>query len=459
MRPAEKQEPNQSPSLFKAIRLAIFLAIVCAFLSTSLPPSLAQGDLRITFIDIGQGDAAWIKTPDEWDILIDGGRQSEGPDLVSYLQSQGVSDIEVLILSHPHADHVGGLVTVLENMDVDQALTNCQAYSSNIYQTFQDLLNSNGIPTTCVRDGDTFTWGAYISATAVNPPEPLMSGTASDPNNNSIVFRITYGSIDFLFTGDVQSEAESAILGRGPTLEAEILKVAHHGSKYSSTESFLAEVGPEIAVISVGASNPYGHPSPETLQRLRDAGATVCRTDDDGTIVATTDGTTYSVQCGASYIYLPLVLKAWPPTPTPTFTPTPTATPALTPTPTFTPTATPTSTPVPSPADVRVNPACCQFDAPGNDHYNLNQEYVCFTNWGGSPQNMTNWKVRDVANHTYTFPAFVLATGASVTLHSGSATNTATDLYWGSGSAIWNNDGDTVYLYDSGWNLVDSYSY
>jgi competence protein ComEC len=121
--------------------------------------------------------------------------------------------------------------------------------------------------------------------------------TGPDPiNNNSVVLRISYDTIDFLFTGDIESEAEAKILARGRTVEAEILKVAHHGSGSSSTALFLAQVDPEIAVISVGASNPYGHPDPETLARLYDAGATIYRTDLQGTIVVTTDGTTYSVR-------------------------------------------------------------------------------------------------------------------------------------------------------------------
>lgn len=277
-------------------------------------PSDATGLLRVTFIDVGQGDAAWLNTPDGWDIVIDGGRQSHGPTLVSYLEGQGVTDIEVLILSHPHADHVGGLVAVLQNMDVDKALMSCQDYSSYVYQTFLALLDGNGIAYTCVRDGDTFAWGTYVSAVATNPPDPPMSGTGSDINNNSVVLRITYGSIDFLFTGDVESEAEAAILVTGPTLEAEVLKVAHHGSDSSSTEAFLTQVDPEEAVISVGASNQYGHPSGQTLQRLRSAGATGYRTDLHGTILVETDGTTYWVQPERSvYIFLPLSLRGlWP---------------------------------------------------------------------------------------------------------------------------------------------------
>ncbi len=270
--------------------------------------------LQVTFLDVGQGDAAWLKTPDGWDILIDGGEKSEGPGLVSYLQSHGVTDIEVLILSHPHADHVGGLITVLESMEVDEALTNCQSYDTATYQEFQELLVSKGVITTCVRDGNNFVWGDYISAAAVNPPEPL----TSDANNNSIVLRISYDTIDFLFTGDIESEAESAILERAPPVEAEVLKVAHHGSQYSSTAPFLTAVDPETAVISVGP-NSYGHPTAEAIQRLHDAGATIYRSDLRGTIVVTTDGTTYSVQPTRNlFLYPPLVMKGWSSTPYPT---------------------------------------------------------------------------------------------------------------------------------------------
>jgi len=296
-----------------AIVLLLLIAVSIALWAPPTP-SAATGLLQVTFLDVSQGDAAWLKTPDGWDILIDGGEESEGPGLVSYLQSHGVTDIEVLVLSHPHADHVGGLIAILENMGVDGAVTNCQDHSSTVYQTFKDLLATKAIPTVCARDGDSLAWGSYISATVVNPPDPLM--TAPDPiNNNSVVLRISYDTIDFLFTGDIESEAEAGILGRGRTVEAEILKVAHHGSGSSSTTLFLAQVAPEIAVISVGASNPYDHPDPEALQRLRDAGAAIYRTDLHGTIVVTTDGTTYWLEPETSYLYLPLVMKGWPPAP------------------------------------------------------------------------------------------------------------------------------------------------
>ena len=188
--------------------------------------NLPDGKLHVTFLDVGQGDSAWLNTPDGWDILIDGGESWQGQELVSYLEGHGVVDIEVMILTHPHADHVGGLVAVVQNLEVDQVLSNCQPHTSGIYQTFQDLITDEGIPVECVRDGDIFVWGSYVSATAVHPPDPLMSGTGSDLNNNSIVLRITHGSIDVLFTGDIEAAGEVEILSGGATLEAEVLKVA-----------------------------------------------------------------------------------------------------------------------------------------------------------------------------------------------------------------------------------------
>lgn len=299
---------------YKVPQAAIVLLLLTAVgiaLWALLTPSAATGLLlQVTFLDVGQGDAAWIKTPDGLDILIDGGKKSAGPGLLSYLQSQEVTEIEVLVLSHPDADHVGGFITILENMDVGKALLNCQRPETDTYKEFETLLVAKEVITTCVRDGHNFTWGAYITASAVNPAEPLMSGT----NNNSIVLRVSYEIIDFLFTGDIESEAEAEILGRGRTVEAEILKVAHHGSQYSSTAPFLTAVDPKMAVISVGP-NSYGHPTAEAIQRLRDAGATIYRTDLQGTIVVTTDGTNYSVEeeIPLTYTYLPLIMKNYAP--------------------------------------------------------------------------------------------------------------------------------------------------
>lgn len=289
---ASRKEP--ASWLVRSVALVGILALLClGHLATS---SSATSLLRVTFMDVGQGDAAWLNTPDGWDVLIDGGPESAGADLVSYLQSQGVADIEVMVLTHPHADHVGGLVAVLESLEVYLVLSSCQDYPTSIYQEFKNLIDSEAISLSCVRDGDSYTWGGYVTAVAVHPPEPLISGSGSDVNNNSLVFRVTLGTVDFLFTGDIEGEAESSILGRSETVDAEVLKVAHHGSNSSSTMTFLSAVGADEAIISVGTSNPYGHPGDEALQRLGSAEATLYRTDLHGTILVETDGASYSVQ-------------------------------------------------------------------------------------------------------------------------------------------------------------------
>ena len=264
-----------------------------------------------------------------------------------------------MVLSHPDADHVGGLITLLRNMPVLLVIHNGQAGTSATYGRFAEAIQTIGVPTLIVRAGQSLSWGA-LAAVVLNPTDPLTSNV----NDNSVALRLSYGAIDFLFSGDIGANAESNILSRaGPGgIEDEILKVAHHGSKYSSSASFLSAVQPNVAIIEVG-QNSYGHPAPETLARLVTAGATVYRTDIGGTIVVTTDGVTWTVSSENEpsptpegvFAYLPLVVRPpQPPTATPTATPAATETPTATATPTktgtFTPaiTATETSTATPT---------------------------------------------------------------------------------------------------------------
>lgn len=491
-------------AVWGSLLILILALFVLAFNTSSvaaLPP------FTVTFVDVGQGDAAWLRTPDGMDILIDGGRYGHA---LQYLQGHGSPDIETMVASHPDADHIGGLVPILETLAVYQVVRDGQTHSTQTFQDFVDLISFAGIPDRFARWPESYTWGCCVTAQVLNPVEPL---AFTDLNENSVVLRVSHEEIDFLFTGDIGAPAENDILGRRSDIRSEILKVSHHGSSGGSTADFLSAVQPETAVVSVGP-NAYGHPSREVLERIAQLGAAVYRTDRLGSITVASNGSTYSISPSQTLtvtVHLPLILRnSSPPvrTPTPTATatstptrtstltntptatqptftstvtpsptPTPTVEPIATPapthtsTPTFTPTPTrtatllPTSTPTPTatstlaPADVQVSGFCSQFDAPGNDRENLNGEWVCFTNHGGGPADMTSWWVEDEANHTYTFPPFTLPDGATVRLHTGSGSDTQTDLYWGSGRAIWNNSGDTVFLYDAGGRLVDAYSY
>ena len=268
-------------------RAAMVLLVVVALLTVAR--ANAGAPLVVTFLDVGQGDCEWLRAPDGQDIVIDGGVEAEGPNVLSYLQSHGVTDIEVMVLSHPDGDHVGGLVTLLQNMPVALVVHNGQTSTSAVYQRFADAIQARAIPTLVVRAGQTLSWGP-VSATVINPVDPLLPAT----NDSSVALRVSYGDVDFLFPGDIGSAAESALLGRGTNIEAEVLKVAHHGSRYSSSDPFLAAVQPHVAVIEVGA-NSYGHPAPESISRLQRAGATVYRTDIDGAVTVTTNGVTWTV--------------------------------------------------------------------------------------------------------------------------------------------------------------------
>ena len=251
--------------------------------SGSAPPTITQA--KVHFIDVGQADSIYIDLPDDNDILIDGGNVGDGSAVVNYLKSQGVDDIELMIATHPHEDHIGGLPAVLEAFNVEQIIDSGKTATSNIYNTYSAAAKAEG----SIRVPDArqnFTWG--------NVALQILTGneTWQDVNDYSVVTRLDCGNIEFLFTGDAETPVENILSG---DISAEILKVGHHGSTSSSSSAFLNKVNPEVAIISVGTGNTYGHPAATTLSKLQGAGATVYRTDLNGHIVVTTDGDTYSV--------------------------------------------------------------------------------------------------------------------------------------------------------------------
>ncbi len=295
---------HRRPALAVPVVAAALLLLAGAAL---WPEGAAHASLPLvaTFLDVGQGDAIWVQTPDGQDLLMDGGPRTDGR-VRDYLLSRGCADVELMVLTHPHADHVSGLVPVLEGMPVHEVWYNGQEYGSAIYGRFLGLIAAEGIVSRTVRAGEAYTRGAVTLQ--ILHPQTLRP---SEANNNSVVCRLSYGELDLLLTGDAEASAEGEMLLRGASLGAEVLKVAHHGSDSSSTLAFLEAVSPEIAVISVGATNPYGHPSPATVARLRALGAAVHRTDRCGTLILTTDGTSYTLAPPGCwlYVYLPLALR------------------------------------------------------------------------------------------------------------------------------------------------------
>ena len=309
--------------------LIVFAILVLLFVYTINTKASPTAPLQVSFIDVGQGDSTLIQDSSGFDVLIDGGRTSAGPTLVAYLRDQGIDDIDVMIASHADSDHIGGLIDVLDMDDipVQQVLYNGYPGNTTTWSDFVSAVSAEGLSLTTAQFPMEVTWGG-TTAHILNP----ISGLSNpDQNDVSIVVLLDQGNIEYLFTGDISSTIEATVVARGTPIAAEVLKVPHHGSKYSTSADFLSSVQPDEAIISVG-DNPYGHPTIETLNRLLNAGANIWRTDELGTIIISSDGFTYSVNGQfpvSDFVYLPIILR-----PIDISTPIPSSTPSPTPTPT-----------------------------------------------------------------------------------------------------------------------------
>ena len=251
-------------------------------------PTASQGELKVHFIDVGQGDSILIDLR-ETEVLIDGGGKS--PGVVAYLNQYVDGTLEVVVATHPHADHIGGLIAVLDIFQVEQIWLNGDTSTSKTYQEFMSRVNNEGASIHEAQRGQSIEVGG-LTLSILHPVIPLFD----DTNNNSIVMRFSYGNVDFLFTGDAEKEAEASILRAGLMVQAEILKVGHHCSKTSSSPQFLNTIKPQLAIYMAGKDNRYGHPHRETINALTQVGAQIYGTDINGTITVTTNGEVFSVK-------------------------------------------------------------------------------------------------------------------------------------------------------------------
>ena len=246
---------------------------------------IAQAELDVHFIDVGQGDATLILCDGEA-MLIDGGPASASQVIYSYLQ-RWTDHLDYMIATHPHEDHIGGLAAALNAVPVDVIYSPVAEWNGASFQAMKRYADEAGTPIIVPYEGDMFALGGSTATILHCWPE------AWGENDMSICLRIDYGSTSFLFTGDAEEMSEYMMLDSGAPLSASVLKVAHHGSRYSSTHEFINAVNPTYAVISCGKDNSYGHPHEETLSRLDPA--IVLRTDELGTIVMHSDGIRISI--------------------------------------------------------------------------------------------------------------------------------------------------------------------
>ena len=255
--------------------------------------SLPDDKLRVTFADVGQGDAAFIVTPGGAQIMMDGGAD---PDEAARIASSNMPfwdrTIDLVILTHPHHDHVAGLTEVLRRYRVLHVLERRLEYDGSAYRDWRAAVEAEGALVTQAAAGQVVAFGDGTVLEVVNPPERLVGGAAADVNNSSVAVRLAYGSASFMLTGDMYVDAESRLLNSGLRVDSDVLKVAHHGSRTSTSEEFLSRVSPVAAVVSVGEGNRYGHPNPDVMQALRDRvpEGLVFLTSERGSIEFTYDG-------------------------------------------------------------------------------------------------------------------------------------------------------------------------
>lgn len=246
------------------------------------------GQLKVHYIDVGQADSILVQQGNS-SMLIDAGNNGDAQVIKNYLDNQGVKSLDVVIGTHGHEDHIGSMDYIINSFKVGNVYFPKQTSTTNTFKDFVSAVKNKGLKLTAPTVGSTFNIGdATITILAPN-------GTSyEDANDYSIVVKVVFGNTSFLLTGDAEAESESEMVSKGLDLSATLLKVGHHGSRSSTGQSFLDKVNPKYAVISVGKGNSYGHPTQDVMDRLKSKNIPVYRTDENGTVVATSDGTNVS---------------------------------------------------------------------------------------------------------------------------------------------------------------------
>ena len=250
----------------------------------------APKNLEIDFLDVGQGDAILIKAPSGQNILVDGGSDKTVIKRLAENLPFYDKQIDLMILTHPHDDHVTGLIDVLKRYEVKRILYTGVVHNAPNYLAWLKLVLSKKVPLTIIDKEQVINLGAGAELKILYPEESLLNKTLADLNDSSIIIKLIYGQSKFLFTGDAGLEVEKKLIAAGADLSAEVLKVGHHGSQYSTSEEFLEKVNPRLAVIEVGKDNDFGHPSLRIIKRLERDGAEIFRTDLNGTVKIISDG-------------------------------------------------------------------------------------------------------------------------------------------------------------------------
>lgn len=245
-----------------------------------------NGNLEISYLNVGQGDSAYIKVND-FDILIDAGPRSDADALLQQLEEKSIDDFEMIIATHPHEDHIGGMAKVFEKYDVESFYMPKVTHTTKTFENMVNAINKEGIKIKQIKEGMSFDLGEGAKIDVYSP----IYESYEEFNDYSPIMKLTFGQNEFMFTGDAEAHAEQDVVAKYPTnLNADVLKFGHHGSSTSSTEEFVKAVSPKYGIISCGVDNTYGHPHRETLEKISKYNIETYRTDKQGQINVTSDG-------------------------------------------------------------------------------------------------------------------------------------------------------------------------
>lgn len=268
--------------------LSFILSVVLIFCCGCYETNLTENNLYVYFIDVGQADCVLI-TLNGKSMLIDGGNIDDGPSVIKFIKKLGIDTLDVVVGTHSHEDHIGGLAAIIDSFNVGTVYSPVDTYHSTCFAEFKDAADRQNGLTICTAG---MAWNIDNADVSVLWPYNTEDLTT---NNTSIVLKVSYGKISFLFTGDLEKAKETSLIESDADLSADILKVGHHGSETSTSYYFLRTVMPSVGIISCGKDNSYGHPHEEPLERLKQAEVSVFRTDELGTISLYTDGNTFTV--------------------------------------------------------------------------------------------------------------------------------------------------------------------
>mgnify|MGYP006285609629 CR=1 FL=1 len=385
-------------------KLIILLTILILCFSTTL---IQAENLAVHFIDVGQGDAILIQLPTQETMLIDAGPNDSGLTVTKYLRNLEIEKIDYLLGTHPHADHIGGLDYIINNFKIDKIYMPNVSHTTN---TFRDVLLA-------VKNKNKKIKGSTAGLEIVSQPKlnlkvSLLSPEGKDYenlNNYSLVTKINFQDTSFLLTGDIEKKVEYDLINSNAPLEADLLQIPHHGSDSSSSNLFLYKVKPKYGVISVGQDNPFNHPNSRIINRLEKHGINIYRTDQQNTIIATSDGQKISFNTTA--------------------------------------TSKNKKTTTTNQTGVKISKV------------SLSDELVEITNTSQQQVDISNWKLVSVkGKQTFTFPKnTTLPKGESIFIVSGRGKETGPQTIVWTSRYIWNNNGDTAKLYNQKGKLIDSY--